>query len=294
MTDRADEITAPFVGRLRDDLLDNLPRHRRRRRRRRQVGLGAVAAAVVAVVVLVTGPGGPGGGERDDRGADVATESTVPGTTETTEPPGMAPSPEPALAVVQEFLDDLRRGDLEAAAGRWTGYPNAVGDDLATRVAGVEQMLDQLPWLADPAYLDRSLEAPIWPGGHQVVTVTASTGSDQPRKAAAFVVDRGTGGVGAIIERLPFPGPTSTPAAGTAIARGQEIVVPMTLVEAVDVVAWFGGVEVPVTVTNEVEEQTVTVHVPDTVIGQTVLTILTSTPDLQVAYAFWFPVADGS
>jgi len=292
MTDRADEITAPFVQRLRDDLLDNLPRHRRRRRLRRRVGLGAAAAAVVAVVALVIGPGGLGGGERD-RGADVATESTAPGTIDTTVPPGMSPPAGPALAVVNEFLDDLRRGDLEAAAGRWAGYPNAVGEDLATRVAGVEQMLDQFPWLADPAYLDRSLDAPIWPGGHQVVTVTTSTGADQPRKAAAFVVDRGTGGVGAIIERLPSPSPSSTPAAGTAIARGQEIVVPATLVEAVDVVAWFGGHEVRVAVTNDVEEQTVTVHVPDAVIGETVLTILTSAPEVPVAYAFWFPVADG-
>jgi hypothetical protein len=293
MTNRADEITAPFVQRLRHDLVDNLPRHRRRRRRRRQVGLGTAAVAVMAVVALATGPGGPGG---DDRGADVATESTVPGTTGTTEPPGTMRSPEPALAVLREFLDDVRRGDLEAVAGRWTGYPNAVGEDLGSRVAGVEQMLDQLPWLADPAYLDRSLDAPIWPGGHQVVTVTASTGAGRPRKAAAFVVDRGAAdGTGAIIERLPFASPTSAPPAGTAIARGQEIVVPVTLVEAVDVVAWFGGVEVPARATDGGPggTQTVTVRVPDTVVGQTVLTVLTSTPELPVAYAFWFPVAGG-
>jgi hypothetical protein len=289
-TDRADGIAAPFVQRLRDDLLDNLPGHRRRRRRRRQVGLGAAAAAVVAVVALVAGPGGPGGGGRDDRGADVATESTAPGITGTTEVGPIFPPPDAALEVVHLFLEDLRRGDLEAAAGRWTGYPGSLGDVVTTRVAGVQEMLDQLPWLADPAYVERKLEAPLWPGDHQVVTLTAATGPDQPMEAAAFVVDRGTGGVGAVIERLPSPNPTGTPAAGTAVTRGQEIVVPMALVEAHTVVAWFGGQEVPVTTTNEVDEQSVTVHVPDTVIGETVLTILTSTPELPAARAFWFPV----
>jgi hypothetical protein len=131
------------------------------------------------------------------------------------------------------------------------------------------------------------------------VTVTASAGAGRPRKAAAFVVDRGGIGtvdevaeVGAAIERLPSPGPTSTPAAGTAVARGQDIVVPVTLVEAVDVVAWFGGQEVPARVTEGGPggEQAVTVRVPTSASGQTVLTILTSTPELPAANAFWFAV----
>jgi hypothetical protein len=186
-------------------------------------------------------------------------------------------------------------GATSTPGARWTGYPGAAGDDLAARVSGIEEMLVALPWLADPAYVDTSLEAPIWPGDHQVVTVTASTGADRPREAASFVVDRGAAvdGTDAVIDRLPSPNPTSTPAAGTAVARGQEIVVPMALVEAHDVVAWFGGQEVPVSVTNEVDDQSVTVHVPDTAVDQTVLTILTSTPELPVAHAFWFPLLDG-
>jgi hypothetical protein len=91
----------------------------------------------------------------------------------------------------------------------------------------------------------------------------------------------------------PSPSPISAPAAGTAIARGQEIVVPVTMAEAVDVVAWFGGVEVPTRATDGGPggRQIVTVRVPDTVVGETVLTVLTSSPELPVAYAFWFPVA---
>lgn len=285
MTDRTGELTPPFVQRLRDDLLDNLPRYRRRRRRRQRLALGTAAVTVVVAAAVASGSGGVGGGDRDDRDADVATEAAGPGSVDTD---GTLPTEQEARSLVTAFVLDLRRGNVEAAAKRWSGYPG--GDDLADRIAGVEQMLDELPWLADPAFPQWSLEAPIWRGPQQVVTVTSTTRSGQPVRAAAFVVDRGAGGAKPVIQRLPSPSPTSTPAAGTSVTRGQEIVVPVPPVEAVEseVHAWFGGHEVGATLTDD--GRAVKVRVADTALVETVLTILVPTPELPMAYAYWYPV----
>ena len=281
------ELTPPFVQRLRDDLLGALPRHRRRRRHRRRLALGTATVALVTVVALAGGAGLDGDG-RDRRPADVAIGDAGP----VEDPSGIAegpvlPSEQPALDLVDGFVRDLRRGDLEAAAERWSGYPRL--DDLASRVAEVEQLRDELPWLADPAG-EPVLEAPIWSGLYQVVTVTEAAGAPAgpPRRAAAFVVDRAAPGAEPTIQRLPSPSPASTPPTGTTVARGQEIVVPVQGAEAIGVAAWFGGLEVPVRHADGGE--VVRVRVPDTVIGDTVLTVLVPTPEVPAAYGFWFPV----
>jgi hypothetical protein len=67
----------------------------------------------------------------------------------------------------------------------------------------------------------------------------------------------------------------------------------MTLVEAYEVVAWFGGSRVPTRTVDTVDQQAVIVRVP-TVIGETVLTIMTSTPEIPAAHAYWFPVDLGT
>jgi hypothetical protein len=285
MTDRTDELTSPFVQRLRDDLMDNLPRYRRRRRRRQRLALGTATVAVVLAAAVAGGSGGVGGGDRDDRDADVATEAAAP-----TMSDGSLPTEQEARDLVTAFLLDLRRRNVEAAAERWSGYPGS--DDLADRIAGVEQMHGELPWLADPQFPRWRLEPPIRRGPLQVVTVTATTRSNRPVRAAAFVVDRAAGSADVVIERLPSPGPASTPASGTTVARGQEIVVPVGSAELVEseLVAWFGGVEVATTLT---EDGRLKVRVPDTATEQTVLTLLVPTPELPVAYAYWYPVGEG-
>jgi hypothetical protein len=296
MTDRTDEIIAPFVQRLRDDLLDNLPRHRQRRRRRRRAALGASATAVLVAAVLVAGPGGPGDPDRD---ADVATVST----TVPPDQPQVSPPVEPSVHVVEQFLDDVQRGDLEAAAQLWSGYPGT--DELAARVEAIEEMLVEVPWLADPAYSDHRFEAPLWPGDHQAVTVTASPGPDRARKAAAFVLDRGPrdNGVDPLIERLPSHNAAVKPDNGWPVIRSQAVTVMTSLVEddpqtTDDVVAWFDGHKVPVQLSEDPNANLglLTTHVPDPTIDETVLTVLVTDPDVPapVAFAYWFPLYNGT
>jgi hypothetical protein len=275
MTHPPDELTRPFVERLRDDLVGNLPRYRRRRRRRLATATAAGAVAVVAVVGLVGGTAVRDRGS-DDRTADVATGGPAPG--------AGAEDEEAAIVAVRDFVRDLRRGDVEAAARRWSGYPG--GDDLASRVAGVEDLGDELPWLADPTFLVTSISTPIWPGRLQAVTVTSAAREGDPKQATAFLVDRGSSPA---IRRLPSARPAvPTPAPGTTVTPGQEIVIPVEGAELLDgdVVVFFGGSAV----SSSRDGDVLRVRVPATVRNQIVLTIMVPTPELPVTYAYWFPV----
>jgi hypothetical protein len=79
------------------------------------------------------------------------------------------------------------------------------------------------------------------------------------------------------------------PAPGTPVSRGQEIVVPVpAAVEADEIHAWFGGAERSATLAPD--GRTLTVRVPGTVTGSTVLTIYMSTREVPVAFAYWYPV----
>jgi hypothetical protein len=128
---------------------------------------------------------------------------------------------------------------------------------------------------------------------YQVVTVTVAPGRGRPAHAAAFVVRTRHDGSPVLIERLPSAaGPASTPAAGTTVVPGQQIVVPATAVEG-PLQAWFGDEDAGLESIGAGERQAVRTRVPLGATDETVLTVAVGTPEVPAAYAFWFPVDDG-
>ena len=217
------------------------------------------------------------------------TGSTDPETT--TDPPKIADADaQAAEGVVTAFLEDLRRGDLAAAAARWTGYPELPPSAVpAEKSPFIEQLL------ADPAIM-RILGTPTeafvtasWGGttATPVVTVLAPRNGDDPPVAVAFLTgfseehgdpDR------MWIHRLPLADASTEPDVPGAFAQpGQQIVIPGVPVEG-GARAYINGREIPI----EIDQRnlTMTITIPTDARGDVAVTISTATPELPGAQAF--------
>lgn len=222
----------------------------------------------------------------------------------TKEPPSLDPiQARAAESLVVDFLEDLRRGDTAAAAGRWTGYPELAPDaDPSDRIPHVAALAD------DPIFarvLDDRTETIVnaswgWTAVSPVVTVLAPRSGDEPPAAVAFLVGTSedwTGGVertepGRLwIHRLPTvgvgPDSEANVAAGGFVEPGQRIVVPGVPVEG-DARAYLGGQEIPLAVDNT--ELTMSFTIPDDAEGDVAVTISTATPELPGVHAFAWTV----
>lgn len=193
--------------------------------------------------------------------------------------------------VVAEFLDRLRAGDLEAAAEKWTGYPEFGPDSTpAERIPHVEDLA------ADPTFA-RILESdttttfvvPSTDEGGQVVTVLDARQGENAPAAIAFLTgwsgEQGNAGT-MWIQRLPLDSPTTDTVdlpAGSYVQRGQDIVVPGVPSEG-GARAFIGDQEVPVEV--DYDNLVMTITIPDDADGDVAVTIVTPSPELPGVHAF--------
>lgn len=193
--------------------------------------------------------------------------------------------------VVAQFLDQMRDGDLEAAAENWTGYPELGPDSTpADRLPYIEELL------ADPTFT-RILESdstltfvvPSTGEGGQVVTVLDARTDENPPAAIAFLTgwsdEQGSPGH-MWIHRLPLQSPTDAEVdlpAGAYVQPGQDIVVPGVPLEG-GARAFLNDQEVPVEV--DYDNLDMTISIPDDVEGDIAVTIVTSSPELPGVRAF--------
>jgi hypothetical protein len=179
-----------------------------------------------------------------------------------------------AEAEVRAFLDDLGRGDLDAAQDRLSNYLSYSAADLATdpilSILAQEEVVVTV--------------TPSWSFTEPAPVVTASTDRDTGvgLVAAAFLVDprQPLGFDGGSIHRVQTV--EDTPEIDTTAAPGEQIVIPGVPVEG-GARAFLGDVEVPIEVDYEALEMRVT-YPPDT--AARVLTISSATPELPTATAF--------
>ena len=208
-----------------------------------------------------------------------------------TAPPDIDPDDgEAAKAVVSAFLDDVRRDDLDAAAERWTAYPD-LGPDAppADKKAAIEALV------ADPAFsriLDGDTDSFVtaswgWSTAFPVVTVLAPRDGDDPPAAVAFLTGssgEGAGAEGMSILRLPSMDAASEPdAAGSVAEPGQQIVIPGAPLEG-GARAYTAGREVSVDV--DLASLTMTITLPADIAGDVAITVSAATPELPSAHAF--------
>lgn len=288
------------------------------RRRHRFAMVVASAAAVLLVVVSAIGLLGDDG--RENSVITDGNRSPATTTTSTTrpDPSGLTLDSEQvavASAVVDQFLHELRSGDLSAAAELWSGYPDLLPDDVTGRIAHLEELR------ADPEFatilaaggfgsavgqLGFTTPSWDWTTALPVVTVALPRNADGPLAAIAFLVDAPPSGPvdedvgdeareeaarrGARIQRISLPRSPDTdsvPASGSVIEAGQEIVVPRVPVEG-GARAFVNGVEVPVEVDHEA--LTMTLRVPESATGHVVVTLTYATSELPNAEAFAYTV----
>lgn len=178
-------------------------------------------------------------------------------------------------AEVRAFLDDLRRGDLDSAQARLSTLAPRPAADLATDPV--------LMRLAASGELVVTV-TPSWSFTDPAPVVTASTGTDADGGlvAAAFLVDASQplGAGGGPIHRVQTVG--DTPEIDTAVAPGEQIVIPSVPVEGGGR-AFLGDLEVALDVNHEALEMRVT-YPPGTTAR--ILTISVATPELPTATAF--------
>ncbi len=219
------------------------------------------------------------------------------------EPVPEAGSDAPAIArdeleaLVLDFIDDLRRGDFEAAAAKWTGYPDASpSDPVEDRVAAVEDLL------ADPTFsslLDVDLEVFVnaswsWTDPAPVVTVF-SKGDGDDAAAAGFLVGHSVGPLGEQgepaqlwIHRIPSYTDRFDPIP-SVVEPGAEIVLPFVPVEG-SARAYVNETEIPVTVDHG--DNSTTITIPETVRGTVAVTVSSATPELSAVDTFAVTVAE--
>jgi len=204
-------------------------------------------------------------------------------------PPSLAPGVgEAAEALIQDFLADLRRGDLEAAAGRWTGYPEVSPDDpVANRIALIEALVSN-PEFA--SILDAEVEIFVnaswgWTRAAPVVTVFSRADEQHPASAAGFLVGFSDeqGEPGQIwIHRLPTE--ESQPGDIESIVEpGGQVTLPGVPVEG-GARAYLNETEIPVVV--DYSNFTTTITIPDTAEGTVAITLSTATPELSAIQTF--------
>jgi len=202
---------------------------------------------------------------------------------------------EAAESAVSAFLEDLRDGDLMAAAERWTGYPD-VGPD-----APVAERIPSIEWLlADPTFariLDDEAETFVtsswgWTAAMPVVTLLAPRNGGDPPVAVAFLMggseEQGEPGT-MWIHRLPDLDDVADPEiAGSFAEPGQTIVVPGVPVEG-GARAYVDGREIAVDVDHV--HLTMAIKLPDDVEGDVAITLSTAAPELPGARAFALTVS---
>lgn len=253
---------------------------RRRRRRVRKAALAALPVLLIAVLAL----GLFTSNRSDDALTDVATGGDGPTQVERW---GVRAS----QAVVAEFLDDLRDGDVDAAAERWTGYPQLGPDGaVSERVQHIEELM------ADPTFArilvsdtTTTFVTPSTDEAGQVVTVLDARTGEKPPTAIAFLTgwidEQGNPG-DMLIQRLPVQGPTTNSVdlpAGSYAAPGQEIVVLGIPLEG-GARAFVNDQEIPVEVDHK--NLTMTISIPAGAKGDIAVTVVTSSPELAGVFAF--------
>ncbi len=193
-----------------------------------------------------------------------------------------------AGALVLEFLDDLRRGDLQAAADRWTGYPDmGPGAPVIERIASIEALLSN-PEFA--SILDADVEIFVnaswgWTAATPVVTVFAGADQGRPAVAVGFLVgfSNEQGEPGQMwIHRLPTADDQSDEIQSTVDAGGQ-ITLPGVPVEG-GARAYLNETEIPVVIDHS--NFTTTIAIPDTGEGTVAITLSTATPELPAVQTF--------
>ncbi len=204
-----------------------------------------------------------------------------------------------AEALVLDFLDDLRRGDLDAAARKWNGYPETNPEASATdRVPFIEALLSDSAFAslleADvQTFVNASSE---WPDASPVVTVLAPAGAHGPAVAVGFLV--GDSDLGYPVEggepdqmwiyRLPSVADRPDEV-GSVVEPGEEIVLPTVPVEGV-ARAYLNGTEIPATV--DYTGSTTSIQIPDSVEGTVAITVSLATPELSAVRAFALTIGD--
>jgi hypothetical protein len=297
-------MSTGFDTRLREQLLDGLPAHRRRRRRRDRAVLGVVAAVLVvgAGVGLAASSGGEDSStELTDTGPPSTTvDSTTTEAPTTThdgpivlpdvslpEGPELTSSASPTEAVT-EMVAALRAGDTPGAATHWTGYPDVLVlpdvDVAAEKVDALDALVAAAPWLLDADLTTTEVDGPAFPGNPppKIVTITATT--DEGPRAMAFVAGRVETDGRWVVGRVPTApyGVPVTPEAGATVASGSTVTFLTSPIEG-GARAYVDGVEVPVEDDRAATE--LRVAIPAGAVGAVTVTIAIATPELTDALA---------
>jgi hypothetical protein len=206
------------------------------------------------------------------------------------EPPSLAPGvSEAAESFVQGFLDDLRRGNLEAAAAKWTGYPDiASGAPVIDRVPSIEALLSNPEFTS---ILDDDVEIFVnasWgrTNAAPVVTVFAGAGEKRPAVAVGFLVgfsdEQGEPGQ-MWIHRLPTEDSQPGAPIQSTVDPGGQVTLPGVPVEGGGR-AYLNETEISVVVDHS--NLTTTITIPDTAEGTVAITLSTATPELSAVQVF--------
>lgn len=303
-------MTEPMLRGLRDQLVDGAVRHRRRRRRV-TAAASVVLLALGGAGVYVAATGGSGDDvvatrDRDptDTADDTSTSSSSTTTdTTTSDLPGLSSAEaEQAESVVRRFLADIRRGDLEAAARQWTGYPDAwPGRRPGERVPFIEALLDDSEFarILEPGADVYVTPSWSWTDASPVVTVAAGRAADRPPAAVSFLVGRPgelagePGDPGTLrIQRIPSPRSSdgADPPPGAYVEAGQRIVVPGIPMEG-GARVHVNGFEVPVDI--DLPRRSLAFSIPDTAAGDIAVTLTVATPELAGVQAFAYTAPAG-
>lgn len=282
------------TGRTEPLTFDRLAARRRQRRTR-----NAVLVVLPMIVMLVLNSG------LMPFGSDDGTTVTADRDRNGSPPPQSSPTPEPTTAegpqidqdnavaaesIVSAFFDDLRNGDLVAAAERWTGYPELGSDSPPEEKVHFIKRL-----LADPAItriLEGNTEAFVtaswgWTTADPVVTVLAPRDGDDPPVAVAFLAgfaQEKNEPEAMRIQRLPQRDGSPEPdVAGSFAKSGQQIEMPGVALEG-GARAYINSREIAIGVDHV--NLTMTITLPEDVEGDVAITVSTATPELPGAHAF--------
>jgi hypothetical protein len=283
------------------------------RRRQRRVRRAVATAAPTVVLMTLLGVAGTavlrsGGDDRADvaiSDEDAAGSGTTTSLVDTRQlsddaEPGSHDLDEAevdaARQVVSAFLDDVRAGDLEAAAERWTGHPELAPEaPVDERIPFIEELLTRLdfPRIVNQEGTEMFVTPSWgWTGADPVVTVLAPREGLNLPVAAAFTVDipaDDTDGPIGIrqLPRMDFPwspdtGVTYTETTGVVEVTG------LGPVEG-GVRAFVNDTEVPVAI--DLEAGTMTFTLPDGVGESDVaVTLSIASPEGSMAVALAYIV----
>ena len=200
-----------------------------------------------------------------------------------------------AEQTVSAFVDDCRRGDLTAAAARWSGYPYVAPEESSDKLSLIQELVD------DPSFArilggDVSIHVtPSWGSvsSAPVVTLVVGREGERPPVAIAFLVGAAPASAGqdpreVLIQRLPEVGAAEAdPPPGASVSPGLQIRVPGTPVEG-GARAFVGDEEVAVVV--DYEKWEMTFSIPEGAAGDIAVTLSVATPEVAGAGSFAYTV----